>query len=528
MQTDYGWYPRRWYWMLTLLALAASSAGMTDAERPHLAVIDFQVTPGTAARDVWVATAVEETLAWRLRRVPDLLVVPTVRMHQARRELHDEDTPMPAWPRVALALGADYIISGRCSGYADEANLELKLIRLRAEGATPRVFNTPSGSLFEVLDSATHWVLRELKIGPPPDEVRQLIFAQPCRTSSSLEYYARAIAAVRAGDAQEARHYVLRSLDYDGRYRPALAMLAQLEIQSGMRGGLVAEGRLRLLDKLARTNNDWHDQAVAQLGQGAILQMTGLFDTAYTRYETALAISYAQGSPYGQLAALNNICDLYLTQRIARQAKPSAEQAERYIDASLKRATEWQEIALRMLEEMGDQVAEAAAVNKLALIYERRGEWDKALALHKRTLAVAERLDSRRNQASAWLYIGQCHRRATHWPEAVESFQRCLSLAPKEAQPIAHMALAATYRTMEAPADALREYEVVYEHILAGDDLASQLLCAREIAALRMQLGQREAALSALQEAIDVAHALRLPEEAELREQLAEWRERNR
>ncbi|MCH8808147.1 MAG: hypothetical protein IH986_18945, partial [Planctomycetes bacterium] len=62
-----------------------------------------------------------------------------------------------------------------------------------------------------------------------------------------------------------------------------------------------------------------------------------------------------------------------------------------------------------------------------------------------------------------------------------------------------------------------------YKEVGATDDLNNQYVCVREIASLRMQLEQREQALVALQEAIDIAHVLNLPEEAQLRERLAGW-----
>lgn len=510
-----------WFWTGAAAQDKPSQPG-TDA-RPHVAMAGFQVGEGIDARDVWLAVAIEETLAWRLRRVPALRVVPTVRIHQARRELQDEGAPEPAWSRVATALGADRLLSGRCGGSPDAVSLRLVLVELGPSPVERAQAMLPSASLFDVLDTATRWALGELGVDGLPVETEKLIFAPPCRSPSALEYYARAVPAARSGDLDNARYYVMRSLDYDTRYRPALALLAQLELQAGMVGSAPTVARLRVLGDLARVNADPHDQAVADLGQGVALQMRGAFDAAYGRYERALAISYQQGAPYGQVAAINNICDLYLTRRMPTGVGLSKEQLERFTRQNLRRAAEWQEVGLQLLRELGDVVAEAPTAHKLALVYGRLGENELALATHRQTLAAAERYGSRRNQASAWLYIGQCHQRAGRWPEALEALNRCLALASEDLQPIARLALAATYRSMEAPDKALAEFERVYKQICDGEDLAGQLMCGRQIAELRRQLGRHEAALTALKEAIEIAHALRSPEETALREQLVQW-----
>ena len=509
-------------------------AGGSRAVRPHLAVAGFQSDQGVDPRDVWLATALEETLAWRLRRVPALLVVPTLRVHQARRELQDDPKTPPSWLRVAAALGADLMLTGHCRGTPDAVTLEIKLVEV---GRNPRVraeTSLPAARMFAVLDAATHWTLEQLDAGELApvasdlrvrrEETKRLIFAPPARSPSALEYHARALRAARAERLGDAHYYATQALDYDAGYRPALATLAKLELQRGGAGFTAAGGRLRALNDLARLHGDALDRAAAELGQGVLLQVSGSFDAAYTRFETSLATCCELEDPYGQIAAINSICDLYLTRRLPPGAELSDTHRQRCRRQNLRWAVQWQEVGLELLRELGDAAAESPVANKLALSYERLNENERALAMHQRSLAAAQRAGSRRNEATAWLYIGQLYQRAGRYAEALDATNRCLESAATAMKPIARLALAGIYQSMDQPVKALEQFERAYEGIRGGDDLANQLICARQIAELRMQLGRRDAALTALQEALDLAHALELPEEAAMQKTLKEWK----
>ena len=71
----------------TVVACAQTSAPAAD--NGVILVGGFEPQPGIDARDQWLATAAEETLSWRLRRVKGLIAMPPMRAHQARREIAD-------------------------------------------------------------------------------------------------------------------------------------------------------------------------------------------------------------------------------------------------------------------------------------------------------------------------------------------------------------------------------------------------------------------------------------------------------
>jgi tetratricopeptide (TPR) repeat protein len=516
---------------------APASAPSPSAQQfLHVAVAGFELAPGADDRDKWLPTGIEEVLAWRLRRVPGLLTVPAPRTHQARRELLEEGGELPPWPRVIAAMGPDYMLTGRCAGPPFEATLHLAVLEFvpgpqQGDSPAPRSsyearvrceVDLPAGKLFDVLDAGTRWALEQFEVRDVPEPLREMIFGPPCRSPSALEYYAKALAAARADDPRSAYEYVLRSLGYDEQFRPALALMIQLEVQSGV--AVREAGRhLRIWAELARIYSDPVDLAAAELGLGAVLHMQGVFDAAYERYENALAMANADNSPYGQIMAANSLSDLYLSRRLLPQPALPDAQLRSLAEQDLRHAAAWQEVALELVAALQDAVAEAPSANKLALTYEKLGDWKAAIAMHQRSLVAAQRAGSRRNEAAAWLCLAQSYQRVDDAEQALAAGTRSLELASSGFQPVVRITLAGIHQQLSQPAAALDDFEQAYRKLRQSDDLNSQLLCIKSIADLRMSLGRREEAISALKEALEIAHALSSPEETSLREQLTGW-----
>ena len=497
----------------------------STGKRPDLAIAGFQTVADNDPRDAWMAVALEETFIRRLRRVPGCVVVPAVRLHQARDELKDSAEQNVTWNRVARLLGARALLTGTCGGPPEAVSLELEWIGL--DPGEPSNANATTtlltGRLFEVIDHATRWTLERVRAEPLSDDLKKVVFARPCKSPTALEYYSKAVAAARAAKGRDTAYYAREAVSFDPRFRPAVALLAQVEMRLSPESHAAALSRLRVLSELARREKDPYDRAEAETAQGLALVMEGNFEAAQKRFENALGLAYETEEPYGQIAAINGLCDLYLSKTPPPGVELPPEARTRFAEAARRRAAEWQEIILQLLRALNDTVAETPAANKLALIYDRLGDKERALILHKRTLDAAVRSGSARNQATAWMYLGQWYRREQQWPQALDATSRCLAFANPSAKPAARVALAGIYHAMGKPQDALAQYEVAYKEVGATDDLNNQYVCVREIASLRMQLEQREQALVALQEAIDIAHVLNLPEEAQLRERLAGW-----
>jgi tetratricopeptide (TPR) repeat protein len=495
------------------------TSGRTTANRPHVAVAGFTASQDVSARDEWLPVGVEETLCWRLRRVPGVLVVPTMRVHKAQRELQEIGATAVTTQQAVAALGAERLVTGRCAGHVDRLELELSILAVGTPARQLDHVTLPPGRLFEVLDAATRWLLERLSVAELSPELSARILAAPARSPSAVEYYGRAVNAQRDGDLAEARRFALRSLSYDQLYRPALGTLVQIEVQAGPAAMSSSSQHLRMLSELARRADDPIDLATAELGRGALAHLTGDFSAAYQRYESSLAISYAAGAVYGEIAALTNLGDLHLTRPIPPGLDQS--QVELFARQDFQWSIEWQRIVVDMVAELGDLVSETTAANKLALTYERMGDREAAIAMQQRALAAADRLGSAGHRAAAWLHLARLHEGAQRLDEALAAVEQSLALADTRIRPAAKFARAGILRGLGRTAEALAEYEEVYAHIRPTDDLASQLACARNIAALRRELGRRADARAALLEAIDIAQALGSPAEAELRAELA-------
>ncbi len=470
--------------------------------------------------------AIEETLTWRLRRVASLVTVPTARLTQARREFADETAadkagaPISA-EHIARLLGAQRFVSGVCRTTAGRSvTLDL---RVTGEGRPPAQTTIAAESLFHALDEATRWLLDQLGAASTLDAAtRELIFVPPCRTPTALEYYAKAVMAARDGKMTDVGHYIEQSLSYDTTFREALHMRSRLAINLGRAGEMEAARGMIALGELARRANDPLDRFNAELGEGIVAAMSRNVDGALGRFESAMTIGFERRDPYEQIAAAGHLSDLYLALRPPADVEDE-QRRKRLAGELLGRAAEWQSIHLDLVRGLGDVPAEGPSATKLALIREELEQWPEALALHRQALAAAERTGLQRPQAGAWMLLAQHHSRRKQWSEALDAAGRCLALSREADAPAARVMLAEVQEAMEMPAEALGQYELAYAAIRDGDKLRDQLVCLRKMAELRMRLGRRREAIAAQREAIDVAHALELPEETELRRTLEAW-----
>ena len=284
-----------------------------------LVVIGFQPDAALDPRDAWTATAVEETLAWRLGRVPALTVPPTVRTHQARRELAEGDEDPPAeWARVVRLLGAKHWLKGTCTGRPGALNLELELIAVDVPDAEPVTVELGPARLFDVIDDATRWTLGQLDVPRISVATAELVFAPPAASPGAVEYYAKAVSAAQAGKLRDVPYYLERALDYDRAFCPALLLLAKIELRGTALPA--AATHLRRVKLLAADRGDAVSESEFERSQGLLLMMTRSFEPARKRFESALAIAFACNDTYGQLAAMNGLCDYWCNRQPPAQA----------------------------------------------------------------------------------------------------------------------------------------------------------------------------------------------------------------
>lgn len=503
-----------------VLAVVSGRAGFAEPPR-SLVVSGFTVATGSDERDNWTATAVEEVLNARLRRTGALTVVPPIRSFDARRELTDVDGVSPEWKRVAQALGAARLISGETNGPAYALTLKLRLIDCTSD-AKPSEKALGPARVNEVLDQATAFLLEQCGLTTLSESTRALVFKPATESPTALEYYARAVMAARVGNWADTARYLKQACEYESTFIMAQLALAQVESRTAG-GARVAALRLRQMRLLAKAGEDPWDAAEVERIEGILLALTGGEQTGAERLENAAALSEKNGDAYGRLLALDTLADLEIRRANQPVDEKGTQPSEQVQTQLLKHAAEVQRRILDLLTPLNDLVTQASGSNRLALLYERLGELDKALQQHQFTLELARKLGVRQSHATALMFLGQFYRHTGRYPEALETVTQCLDLAAESSKPGIRIALGDIRKALNDEPAALREYEAAFESLKKTDNLPDQFTCLKRLAEARHKLGQKKEAARNLQEAIDVAQVLKLPELQALREQLEAW-----
>ncbi len=518
--------------LLTSAALTAAAQQPESSEksparepRPVVAVIGWTPADDVDPRDAWMAEAIEEALTWRLRRIPEVVAIPPIRCSQAQRDLRQPGGATPDWPQVLPHLGAKVLIRGRFGGPPDAVRLDGEFVPLQPAEAPSRLQIGPA-PFFEALDGLTRGVLDRLKIASISSASEAVVLAPPSSSLSAVEYFARASRAARRDEVDNALRYLRDAVSYDSTYRPAQLLLGQLELRLPQGAAAVGAARLRQLQVFARDANDRIDLSEIDAGLSLIHAATGQPEIAAQRLDRAYELARGSGDPYACMSVLSIRVDFHLSRSRARKLDAAGSASAPAVDPEqLALAARCQEELVALLNRVGDRIACAPACNKLGLIYEEQGEMARAYDAHRQTLAAAEEAGSADAQATAWLFIGQWHRRQKQMKEALDALQRCRALVPAENSAPVELALADVYDdpAVDQPREALKSLDSAYSQLKSGADLTAQLSCVRRIAGLKWKLGDRAAARASLQEAIDLAHVLELPAKAELQAQLDAW-----
>jgi len=509
--------------LLTGASAAQDAPASAGARIETLAVAGFSCAPETDARDTWMSTALEEMLAGRMRRAGGLQIIPTLHLYRASAQLRGANGELAPWQRTIEMVGAARCLTGIVDGHPDGLRVQLEL--RDAAGKVLAQGTAGPGKLFQVLDEATRWALGALGRSRLDADVEERVFAPPCRSTTALEYYAKALTAARKDDIREAWYFVGQSLEADSSLREAQIALAQMETRVNPAAQALAGARLQRLREAARESGDSVSEMESQLAHGELLQMHGDFDAAEGCYAAALELAKAADDLFGRLAALTSLCDVQLMRLAPVPPGATEEERREFVTKTTAAALERQQRVLELLERAGDVISIAPAANKLAMIYEKLERPQDALRMHQRTVEAATRTGVRRLEASAWMYLSQWHARQKEWPAAVDAGKKSIALADDSVRTAGHVTLAEVYEAMDKPAEALAEYEQAFKLLESTDDLLNQMRCLRGIAQLRHKLGRVAEARSALQQAIDIAHVLDRPTlKAELEAQLAGWK----
>ncbi len=497
---------------LVAAGLALAVCGPAPAGVPRLAVVGFEPAKDCDPRDTWIAPAVEQILAWRLQRSGLCELVPPGRARAARRELSDGEST-PSWPRVLRLLGVQRQLAGTCSGPPHQARITLRWIDLESSQA-PATARLGPRPVLGLLDEATRWVLARLGPDRIDAQTRKRLLAPVCRNVGSLEAFARAVLASRAGDLRATATRLDEAIQFEDRFLPAQLMLAQIQSQVPGVPRDRAVTNLRILRRVAREQNDLTTEAIVRLTQGTLYRLRGVDEPAATLLEQAARQARRVGAPYVELVALETIADLATT-RARRSDTPDQR------NKALTQAWRTEQQALALVQRTGDKLAELAARRRLAELLQRLSRPDDELAERRRVLELARQLGSKRHVAVAQYELGRFYLRRKQADEAMRAFEACLENVPDELKPQVRSQLAEAYADAGRYADAIGILRQVAAHLEQTGALRDRLACLERLAELQRLAGQTDNARQTLREAIDLAHALRDARESALRHKLA-------
>src|SRR5262249_11622818 len=155
--------------------------------------------------------------------------------------------------------------------------------------------------LFDLLNDATRALLSKAGIPRLDQTLEPVLLSPPCSTPSALEYYAKAILAMRADSARDAFYYADRMVEYDPQFRQGQLFFAQLELRLRSNDRAKTAVRLRRLSEAARAANDPLDATEIEYAQGMLQMMTHALEPAQLRFESALQAARASQDPYSLL-----------------------------------------------------------------------------------------------------------------------------------------------------------------------------------------------------------------------------------
>ncbi len=492
-----------------LLALAAYAHAV---DGPRAAVVGIVPTNDTDPRDVWIATAVEQTLAWRLQRSRLCQLVPSGRCYAARTELTSAGNP-PTWTRVLRVLGVRRQLAGTCTGPPHAARLTLRWIDVPAQRtlATARLGPQP---VLPLIDDATRWILTQLGPARLDRHTQHRLLEPLCRSAGSLEAFAEAILASRRGDLAATADKLEQALQFEDVFLPAQLMLVQIQTQVPGVPRQRAAGNLRLLRRLARERHDDTTLALVMLTQGTLYRLRGVDEPAATLLEQALAQARRAQASYVELVALETLAD----HEAARATRATGDKRT----AALHDAVRFEQQALALARRMHDALAELAACRRLAELARRLDDADTELAQRTRVVELARAIASSRHLALGQYELGRFHLHRKHAEAAIAAFQACLKRVPEALRPQVLSHLAEAYALAGQLDQAIGTLRSVARQMQDASSLTDRLACLVRLSELQQQAGHIDDARESLQEAIDLAHALRSDREPQLRKRLTE------
>ena len=95
------------------------------------------------------------------------------------------------------------------------------------------------------------------------------------------------------------------------------------------------------------------------------------------------------------------------------------------------KAIEYYQRSLAIKEKVGDEHGMSTTFNNLGEVYRVKGEWDKAIEYFERDLAICEKVGDEHGMASTFNNLGLVYQDKGEWDKAIEYFERDLAICEK-------------------------------------------------------------------------------------------------
>ncbi|XP_030228427.1 G-protein-signaling modulator 2 [Gadus morhua] len=261
---------------------------------------------------------------------------------------------------------------------------------------------------------------------------------------------------------------------------------------------------------LTRTIGDELGEAKASGNLGNTLKLLGRFDEAGVCCQRHLDITRAMYDRVGQARALYNFGNVY-------HAKGKsicwirAEPGEFPEDArtALKKATQFYEANLSLVQEMGDGASQGRTYGNLGNTYYLLGDFEKAVSAHEKRLLIAKEFGDKSAERRGHCNLGNAHIFLGQFDVAAGHYKRTLQLARQlKDRAVEAQACYSLGNTCTLLQDYERAIDYHLKHLLIAQDLEDRVGEGRACWSLgnaHTALGNHEQAMHFAEKHLEIA-----------------------
>lgn len=466
-------------------------------------VVDFTASDKTDESS-WVGLAVSEMVRERLRRFSTTTAVSGMRTTAVLTRASEQKTvPPPKLAKTAELLGSDWVVSGK-TRLDDQGRYEITLTVTPAGQPDQAKQQVVAGTILgPLIDRSVQAVFKLADVKVDPAELERVV-KMTSGSDSALEYYAKAVRAVRRSKPHDALYYLAQSRRYQNDFRPATRLLGQVNLAAGnFREVLMIFERL-LRD--AQRSKDPVDEAFARTQIAISHQRAGNLEIAQKYYDSALEMS--------RQANLEDLEAMLL----GAKATLSIDQKKK--DEALRLLHE----RVKLLEKQGDRLAMGPACLTIALVLDARKQRDYALQYLETAAKLADEVGIPSDKAAALYQIGQLHKESGKLDEALTAYRDSLEHSREAEAGSAYREIADILETQGKLDEALamlRKAEAVLSERKA---YAQQADCLAKIARIQAKRNDHKTAMRTMTEAVEILSDLNHRSLAQYEKELSEMR----